>query len=93
MKLNVLQLRDLKTGTFLHKLLIEIGTVVDISARPEDNIVFISFTSFLNPGIPYQCNLESVVPGLKIFCEIIVPGFDRAEFHGNQVANLFFWNL
>ena len=90
---DVLQLRDLKTGTFLHKLLIDIGTVVDISARPEDTIVFISFISLLSPGIIYQSNLESCVPDLKIFHEIIVPAFDRAEFHVNQVADLLFWYL
>ncbi|KAL1815127.1 hypothetical protein ACET3Z_017701 [Daucus carota] len=86
---DVLQLRDLKTGTFLHKLLIDIGTVVDISARPEDTIVFISFISLLSPGIIYQCNLESCVPDLKIFREIIVPAFDRAEFHVNQSYGKF----
>lgn len=82
---DVLQLRDLKNGTLLHQLPIDIGTVFDVSARHKDNIVFISFTSFLSPGIIYQCNLESGVPDIKVFREIIVPGFDRKEFNVNQV--------
>lgn len=81
----VLQIRDLKSGSFLHQLPIDIGTVYGISARREDNIVFIGFTSFLTPGIIYLCNLEAEVPKLKIFREIVVPGFDRSEFHVDQV--------
>ncbi|XP_057435121.1 uncharacterized protein LOC130727869 isoform X2 [Lotus japonicus] len=82
---NVLQVRDLKTGSLLHQLPIDIGTVSGISARREDSVVFISFTSFLSPGIIYQCNLGTEVPDMKIFREIVVPGFDRSEFHVNQV--------
>lgn len=82
----VLQIRDLKSGSLLHQLPIDIGTVNGISARREDNVVFIGFTSFLAPGIIYQCNLESEVPDMKIFREIVVPGFDRSEFHVDQVT-------
>lgn len=85
---NDLQLRDLKAGTLLHQLHIDIGTVYDVSARRQDSMFFIWFTSFLTPGIIYQCNLESGVPNMKIFREIIVPGFDRTEFHVNQVSNV-----
>ncbi|XP_054790699.1 uncharacterized protein LOC129296132 [Prosopis cineraria] len=81
----VLQVRDLKTGSLHHQLPIDIGTVFGISARREDNVVFIGFTSFLTPGIIYQCNLENEVPHMKILREIIVPGFDRSEFLVNQV--------
>ncbi|KAL2509059.1 Prolyl oligopeptidase family protein [Forsythia ovata] len=82
---NVLQLRDLKAGTLLHLLPIEIGTVASISGQRKDKIVFIGFTSFLIPGIIYTCNLEAEVPVLRIFREIFVPGFDRTEFKVNQV--------
>ncbi|KAE9586690.1 hypothetical protein Lal_00004677 [Lupinus albus] len=81
----VLQVRDLKTGSFQYQLPIDIGTVDEISARREDSTVFISFTSFLSPGIIYQCNLGTEIPDMKIFREIVVPGFDRSEFHVNQV--------
>lgn len=82
---HLIQVRDLKSGSLLHELPIDIGTVYDISARREDNVVFISFTSFLSPGIVYQCNLGTGTPDLKILREIAVPGFDRSEFQVNQV--------
>lgn len=82
---HLLQVRDLKTGSLQHQLPIDIGTVYGISARREDNVVFFSFTSFLSPGIIYQCNLGTGIPDLKIFREIAVPGFDRSEFQVNQV--------
>ncbi|KAL3505453.1 hypothetical protein ACH5RR_035294 [Cinchona calisaya] len=82
---NVLQLRDLKTGALLHHLPVDIGTVYDISARRKDNIIFIKLTSFLIPGIIYQCNLDAEVPDMRIFREIVVPGFDRTLFEVNQV--------
>lgn len=85
----VLQVRDLKTGSLHHQLPIDIGSVFGISARREDSVVFIGFTSFLTPGIIYQCNLENEVPHMKIFREISVPGFDRSEFHVNQVNKFF----
>lgn len=83
----VLQIRDLKTGSLLHQLPIEIGSVYGISARRKDTLIFIGFSSFLTPGIIYQCNLETETPDMKIFREISVPGFDRSEFHVDQVGN------
>ncbi|KAG8378018.1 hypothetical protein BUALT_Bualt08G0094600 [Buddleja alternifolia] len=82
---NVLQLRDLKTGALLHHLPLDIGAVSEISARRRDSIIFVGFTSFLVPGIIYMCNLEGEVPDMRIFREIVVPGFDRTEFEVNQV--------
>ncbi|KAM7252825.1 hypothetical protein ACFE04_025443 [Oxalis oulophora] len=81
----VLQIRDLESGSLLHQLPIDIGSVDEISARRKDSTVFIHFTSFLTPAIIYQCNLQSEVPEMKIFREISVPGFDRSEFHVDQV--------
>ncbi|KAG8389843.1 hypothetical protein BUALT_Bualt01G0020600 [Buddleja alternifolia] len=82
---NVLQLRDLETGALLHHLPLDIGTVSDISSRRKDSIVFIGFSSFLIPGIIYSCKLEAEVPDMRIFREIVVPGFDRTEFEVRQV--------
>jgi len=82
----VLQVRDLETGSLQHQLPIDIGTVSEISSRRKDSVVFIGFTSFLTPSIIYQCNIgRTQIPDMKIFCEIVVPGFDRSEFHVNQV--------
>ncbi|CAN1127519.1 Prolyl endopeptidase [Linum perenne] len=82
---HVLQIRDLKTGSYLYQLPIGIGTVTRVSARRQDSIAFIGFTNFLSPGIIYQCNFGSGSPEMKIFREISVPGFDRSEFEVNQV--------
>ncbi|KAM0967567.1 hypothetical protein FF1_016089 [Malus domestica] len=32
-----------------------------------------------------QCNLDNEIPDLKVFREITVPGFERSEFHVDQV--------
>ncbi|KAG5528490.1 hypothetical protein RHGRI_029248 [Rhododendron griersonianum] len=85
----VLQLRDLKTAALLQNLPMDIGTVSEISARREDIIAFIGFTSFLSPGIMYQCNLDTGVPDMKIFREIVVPEFDRTGFNVNQVSTSY----
>lgn len=82
---HVLQIRDLKTGTLLHPLPIDIGTVSGSSGRREDSEVFIAFTSFLTPGIIYKCNLATEFPEMKIFREISVPGFDHTGFEVKQV--------
>ncbi|CAI0382268.1 unnamed protein product [Linum tenue] len=82
---NVLEIRDLRTGSFLHQLPIDIGTVTGVSARRQDNVAFIGFTSFLSPGIIYQCDFGFGDPELKVFRETIVPGFDRSEFQVKQV--------
>ncbi|KAI3917549.1 hypothetical protein MKW98_021311 [Papaver atlanticum] len=81
---NVLQIRELQTGWLVHQLLIEIGTVYGISGRRKDGEVFIGFTSFLTLGIIYRCNLAGDAHEMKIFREIVVPGFDHAEFQVNQ---------
>ncbi|XP_044475446.1 prolyl endopeptidase-like [Mangifera indica] len=81
----ILQIRDLNTGSLQHQLPIDIGTILGISARRNDSIVFIHFSGFLTPGIIYQCNLEAEVPNMKIFREISVPGFDRSDFDVDQV--------
>ncbi|KAL9261489.1 Prolyl endopeptidase-like protein [Drosera capensis] len=81
----VVQIRDLETGSFLHKLPIDIGTVDDISSRRKDSVVFFKFTSFLSPGIIYQLDLKDEVPDLKIFRETVVPKFDRSHFFVDQV--------
>ncbi|GER38782.1 prolyl oligopeptidase [Striga asiatica] len=86
---NVLQLRDLQTGAFLHDLPLDIGTVSQICSRRKDSIVFIGFTSFLVPGIIYSCNLEADVPKMEIFRENVVPGFDRIAFEARQRPDLF----
>ncbi|KAL5984100.1 hypothetical protein ACLOJK_018202 [Asimina triloba] len=82
---SVVQLRDLTSGELLQHIPLDIGNVSGITGRRKDHEVFINFTSFLTPGIIYKCNLASGVPEVKVFREILVPGFDRTEFQVNQV--------
>ncbi|KAK6939029.1 Peptidase S9A, N-terminal domain [Dillenia turbinata] len=82
---HVVQIRDLETGSLLHQLSIGIGSVHNITAQRKDSTFFIGFTSFLTPGIIYQCNLADGIPDMRIFREISVPGFDLSQFHVNQV--------
>ncbi|RWW43811.1 hypothetical protein BHE74_00050511, partial [Ensete ventricosum] len=81
---HILQIRDMSTGDLLHCLPLDVGSVSGISARRENSEIFISFTSFLSPGIIYRCNLATEVQEMKIFREISVPGFDRTEFDVKQ---------
>lgn len=89
----ILQIRDLKTGQLLHYLPIDIGTVTGISGKREDAEIFIGFTSFLTPGIIYKCNLSAEAPEMKVFREVSVPGFNRDDFHVEQVNFVFHFYL
>uniref|UniRef100_A0A7N0RA53 Prolyl endopeptidase n=1 Tax=Kalanchoe fedtschenkoi TaxID=63787 RepID=A0A7N0RA53_KALFE len=82
---SVLQVRDLRTGSLLRSLKIDVGSVYGISARRGDSFAFISFTSFLSPGIIYLCDLSNEAPDMKVYRESLVPGFDRSEFKAQQV--------
>ncbi|KAK8944814.1 hypothetical protein KSP39_PZI007741 [Platanthera zijinensis] len=82
---HILQVRDLKTGQFLHDLPIDMGTVTGISGKRNDAEIFFSFTSFLTPGVIYRCNLSYEAPEMKVFQDVFVPGFDRDEFQAKQV--------
>ncbi|CAG7904735.1 unnamed protein product [Brassica rapa] len=82
---HILQIRDMKSGSLLHQLPLDIGSVSDVSARRKDNTFFFSFTSFLTPGVIYKCDLANEAPEVKVFREVAVPGFDREAFQATQV--------
>ncbi|KAK9672894.1 hypothetical protein RND81_12G132800 [Saponaria officinalis] len=82
---HVLEVRDLESGSLLHRLPIDIGAVDGINARRGDSVVFFKFTSILTPGIIYQCDLKNDPTKLKIFRESVIADFDRSEFEVNQV--------
>eukprot|EP00250_Pteridium_aquilinum_P011102 c19838_g1_i2 orf=123-2585(+) len=81
----VLQLRELETGHLVKQLPLDIGSVYSVSGRREDKEVFISFASFLTPGIVYRCDLEVEDPVLEVFRESVVNDFDRTAFETSQV--------
>ncbi|KAF5777702.1 putative prolyl oligopeptidase [Helianthus annuus] len=82
---HVLQIRDFESGALLHKLPIDIGSIDYISARREDNMFFVKFSSFINPGVVYRYDLKPTGPDSKVLRDTVVPGFDQAEYHVNQV--------
>eukprot|EP00249_Psilotum_nudum_P018662 c26907_g1_i5 orf=667-2493(+) len=85
----VLQIRELVTGCFLHQLPIDIGSIYAVSGRRIDREIFFGFTSFLTPGIIYQCDLGVLVPELKVFRESILKDFRGADFETKQRPDLF----
>lgn len=84
---HILQIRDMKSGSLLHQLPLDIGSVSDVSARRKDDTFFFSFTSFLTPGVIYKCDLANEAPEVKVFREVAVPGFDREAFQATQVTH------
>lgn len=87
---HVLQIRNLKTGSLLHHLPVDVGTVYEISGRRRDSEVFVGVASFLTPSIIYQCNLRTKAPELKIYQESVVPGYEPSEFKVDQVFFFLF---
>ncbi|XP_043940117.1 prolyl endopeptidase-like [Protopterus annectens] len=82
---DVLHLYDLSSGVFLKNLPLEIGTIAGFSGRKRDSEIFYKFTSFLTPGIIYQCDLSSDNPEPKVFREVEVKGFNVSEYQTAQV--------
>ncbi|GJT36036.1 prolyl endopeptidase-like protein isoform X2, partial [Tanacetum coccineum] len=82
---HVLQIRDFESGDLLHKLPIDLGSIDYVSARRQDSVFFVKLSSFISPGVVYQYDLNTRVPNRKVLREIVVPGFNQAEYHTNQV--------
>lgn len=82
---HMLQIRDLDSGSLLHRLPVDIGSVGGVFARRKDATFFFRFTSFLTPGVIYKCDLSREAPEVTVFREISVPGFDRRAFQVTQV--------
>lgn len=89
---HLLKLHDLQSGNLLHTLPLEIGSVAEISGRPEDPYFFYSFTSFLTPGIIYRCDVSTGTPEVTVLRETTVANLDRSLFETRQVQ-LFSSNL
>lgn len=88
---HLLKLHDLQSGELLHTLPLEIGSVAEISGRPQDAEFFFSFTSFLTPGITYRCDLSTATPGVTMLRETTVNKLDRSLFETHQVQILFLY--
>lgn len=83
---HVLQIQDLERGDLLHTLPIDIGSIDYISARRQDSLFFVKLSSFITPGVLYQYDLKTRFVEMKVLREIVVPGFNQAKYHVNQVS-------
>ncbi|XP_024368749.1 uncharacterized protein [Physcomitrium patens] len=82
---HLLKLHNLQSGAMLHSLPLEIGSVAEISGRPEDSEFFYSFTSFLTPGTIYRCDLSTGTPDVTVLKETKIANLDRSLFETRQV--------
>ncbi len=80
-----LQVHDLQTGSLLHQLHLEIGSVTETSSHRQDSEIFFSFTSFLIPETIYQCDLRSADLKVKVLWGTVVANFNRNLFETCQV--------
>ena len=82
---HVLKVHNLQNGELLHILPLEIGSISEISGRPEDPDFFYSCTSYLTPGIIYRCDLSTGTPEVTVLREITIANLDRSLFETRQV--------
>lgn len=84
-----MQVRDLNTGEHLGTLPLDAGQLVSVSGRRKYDEVFYGFTSFLEPGTIYHCNIPENVSDLTLnpttFRKTIVPEFEPTMFETRQV--------
>ncbi|PNF29234.1 Prolyl endopeptidase [Cryptotermes secundus] len=82
---SVLQLRELGTGALLKTFPLPAGTVTGYSGKKKHTEIFYQFTSFLNPGIIYRCDLEKNELEPEVFREIKLHDFDASQYETKQV--------
>jgi prolyl oligopeptidase len=84
---HLLQIHDLETGILQHRIPLEIGTVIDISAKRKESEFFFNFTGFLTPGTVYHCDLRVAKeePKVKVLREVGGDIFDHTAFQTQQV--------
>ncbi|GKV52588.1 hypothetical protein SLEP1_g59164 [Rubroshorea leprosula] len=83
----VLQIRDLETGSFLHQLPLDIGTVYEITARRKDDMFFIHFSSFLTPEFDVNQVFVPSKDGTKI--PMFIVGRRNVDLDGSHPCSLY----
>lgn len=51
---------DLASGEQKYKFPLDVGTVAGLSGRKEDTVLFYYFTSFVNPGQMFKCDMTGL---------------------------------
>ncbi|KAF9311558.1 hypothetical protein BG003_007285 [Podila horticola] len=84
---SVLYVHDLKTGSFMNEIAIPIGTIGTVAGRREDDEMFFSFASFLNPSTIFRYNFtsEKQEDRLSVFKKAEVKNFDGDLFETKQI--------
>lgn len=84
---SVLYVHDLKTGAFMNEIAIPIGTIGTVAGRREDDEMFFSFASFLNPSTIFRYNFtsEKQEDRLSVFKKAEVKNFDGDLFETKQI--------
>lgn len=84
---DTLQVNSFKTGKFLRKIPLEIGTVVDFSGSKKYSEIFFHFESFLTPGTIYRYDFANpeVEPTVFLENKLNLVGFDKKNFKVEQV--------
>lgn len=88
---SAMQVHDLHTGKYLSSFPLDLGQVTTISGQRKYNEMFFGFTSFLEPGTIYHCNIpennsefgEYIRP--TVFRETRIPEFEPTMFQAKQV--------
>ncbi|KAF9165281.1 hypothetical protein BGX20_000661, partial [Mortierella sp. AD010] len=84
---SVLHVHDLRTGAFTNEIAIPIGTIGSVAGRRDDEEMFFSFTSFLDPSTIYRYNFtsEKQEDRLSVFKKSEVKNFDGDLFETKQI--------
>ncbi|XP_067008331.2 prolyl endopeptidase isoform X2 [Anabrus simplex] len=82
---SVLQLHDLKTGSFLMTFPLDVGTVTGYTGEKQHTEMFYQFTSFLTPGIIYHFDFKKEELKPTVFREIKLQDFRPEDYETQQI--------
>ncbi|XP_074603193.1 prolyl endopeptidase-like isoform X2 [Brevipalpus obovatus] len=81
---DIIQIRELRSGSLILTPEISIGTIGGISGRRVSKEVFFSFVNFFTPGIIYRVDMEKNFE-ISVFKKIETKGFSPDDFVVEQV--------
>ncbi|KAK7870743.1 hypothetical protein R5R35_009893 [Gryllus longicercus] len=83
---SMLQLCDMRTGQWLYTFPLDVGTITGFSGKKKNTEMFYQFTSFLNPGIIYHCDLTQNTFQPTVYREITLKDFNPTAYETQQVV-------
>mmetsp|Transcript_25826 Transcript_25826/g.72321 ORF Transcript_25826/g.72321 Transcript_25826/m.72321 type:complete len:814 (-) Transcript_25826:260-2701(-) len=83
---SVLQLRSLASGALKEELqLPSLGSIQGFAGRRKDSEFFFSFTSLVEPGAVYRCDVSSDKPTITLFRRVEIDGFNVDDYVMKQL--------